>query len=273
VEHVAPTALGGARAAPTQRRRLKLVHTSDVHIDGGASSPFSRQEPGFTGRAETAFRQVIDAARDEGADLLLIAGDLFESSRVGGAAIDFVLGELSRATCTVVLLPGNHDCYDDASVYRRVDFEEAGSHVHTLTSLEGETLALPGLHATVWGRAMADHDHSNRPLAGIPARSGDWWHLGIAHGLLTADRSEQRSSLITPEEIEGSGLDYLALGHVHVFREVSQRSTTACYSGSPAPLHRAAGEAGSVAVVTLDPAFGVTLTCRSIEPPTRARWR
>ena len=262
---MAPASLDGLEQGGMRRRRLKLVHTSDVHIEGDALSRQERRSP--RGRAETAFRQVIDAARDVEADLLLVAGDLFESSRVGSAAIEFVKEELSRATCTVVLLPGNHDCYDDASIYRRVDFREAGSHVHTLTSLEGQTLALPGLHATVWGRAMVDHDESNQPLAGIPERSGDWWHLGIAHGFLSADPSEQRSSLITPDEIEESGLDYLALGHVHVFREVSQKSTTACYSGSPAPLHRPAHEAGSVAVVTLDSASGVMLTRRNIEPP------
>ena len=72
---MAPASLGGLEQGGMRRRRLKLVHTSDVHIEGDS---LSRQERwSRRGRAETAFGQVIDAARDVEADLLLVAGDLF----------------------------------------------------------------------------------------------------------------------------------------------------------------------------------------------------
>jgi DNA repair exonuclease SbcCD nuclease subunit len=136
--------------------------------------------------------------------------------------------------------------------------------VFTLTAEEGETLEFPDLHATVWGRAMVDHHAGYRPLAGVPERRGTSWHLGMAHGLVTDDAHSHYSSRIRPEEIAGSGLDYLALGHVHVFREVSEKDTTACYSGSPMPLH--AGHAhGSLAVITLDPDHGVRATSHPVE--------
>ncbi len=54
-----------------------------------------------------------------------------------------------------------------------------------------------------------------------------------------------RSSPITPAEIEASGYDYIALGHIHVFGDVSQGGTRAFYCGTPAPLY-ASSEAGSV---------------------------
>lgn len=237
--------------------RLKVVHTSDVHLDSDAFS--GREREAARRRLETAFAGVLETVRRERANLFLVAGDLFDSGRVGRAAIDFALEQLSRSPCPVVLLPGNHDCYDERSVYRRFDFAEAGDHVHTLTDEEGQTLEFPDLELTVWGRPTVEHDGANRPLAGIPPRRGDAWHVGMAHGFLAVNGYEGRSSPITPEEIAGSGLDYLALGHVHVFREVSERPTTACYSGSPAPLHLGAEAGGSVAVVTLDPVSGVTL--------------
>ena len=46
-----------------------------------------------------------------------------------------------------------------------------------------------------------------------------------------------RSSPITPAEIEASAYDYIALGHVHVFRDLSQGTTRAFYCGTPAPLY------------------------------------
>jgi DNA repair exonuclease SbcCD nuclease subunit len=247
----------------SRRSRLTLVHTSDVHLENDAFRGAERRSS--RRRSETAFRKVIDAAHEEQADLLLIVGDLFDTSRVGSAAIDFVLAELGRVPCPAVLLPGNHDCYDAQSIYRKVDFTQAGPNVHALTEPEGTVLEFPDLHATVWGRPVVDHDDSSRPLAGIPPRRGDAWHLGMAHGLFTEDRHEPRSSLIFPEQIADSGLDYLALGHVHVFREVSQGATKACYPGSPAPLHLGSRHPGSVAVVTLDPASGIMLAERKID--------
>lgn len=251
----------------SRRRKLKLVHTSDVHLHSDSSG---RATYTADGRAERAFRRVIDALDRQESELFLVAGDLFDSARVADAAIEFALEQLARAPCPVVLIPGNHDVHDETSVYRRADFTQAGSHVHMLLAEEGETRELHDLHATVWGRAMVEHDQHNRPLGGIPLRSRDYWHIGMAHGHLTADRRdgfEMRSSIITHEEIGESGFDYLALGHVHVFREVSQSGTKACYSGSPGAMHLAGGrEWGTVAVVTLDPETGVTIVEEKIEP-------
>jgi DNA repair exonuclease SbcCD nuclease subunit len=240
------------------RRSLRVIHTSDVHIDSDSFIGERREAARL--RAQNAFAKVVDALREERADLLLIAGDLFDSSRIAQEALDFVLSELARASCPVVLLPGNHDCYDEHSVYRRVDFGGVGSHVHVLTAVEGERLELPELDAAVWGRAMVDHDPSNQPLAGVPPRLEGVWNIGIAHGLLAAQGAELRSSLITPQQIDESGFDYLAMGHLHVFREVSQRPTRAAYSGSPVPLPPGGGRGGSVALVDLDIVSGVRLT-------------
>ena len=120
---------------------LRLVHTSDVHVDDAA---LERRAADFP------LRRVVDLVAAEAADLLLIAGDLFDSSRVSAAAVERVLDELRRVPATTVVLPGNHDCYDGDSIYHRVDFRDAGSHVHALLDEDGETLEFPELHATVW---------------------------------------------------------------------------------------------------------------------------
>jgi DNA repair exonuclease SbcCD nuclease subunit len=252
-----PSQPARSRGETARRRSLRLIHTSDVHIDSDSFSGEGREAARL--RAQNAFGRVIDTLREKSADLLLVAGDLFDSSRVAQEPVDFVLSQLARASCPVVLLPGNHDCFDESSIYRRIDFRRAGPHVHVVTDVDGERLEFPELEATVWGRAMVDHDPANEPLVKVPARLGDLWHIGIAHGLLSMEGAELRSSLITARQIEESGLDYLAMGHLHVFREVSQRPTRACYSGSPVPLPLGGGKGGSVALVDLDLASGVTL--------------
>ncbi|MEW6297160.1 MAG: DNA repair exonuclease [Thermodesulfobacteriota bacterium] len=240
------------------RKRLKLVHTSDVHLE---SDTFGKSEEGkaYRARIRQAFHRVVDRVIEEDADLFLIAGDLFDSNRVPEAGIEFVWNELARVPCPVVLIPGNHDCYDQRSVYKKVDFSAVGPHVLTLTKEEGSLVEFPHLDATVWGKGMVEHDHKFRPLAGVLPRHRDYWHIGMAHGYFVDGDEVQRSSLITPEEIAQSGLDYLALGHVHVFCDLSQGETKACYPGTPAPLHLGVNDGGSVVVVTLDPGAGVSL--------------
>jgi exonuclease SbcD len=245
------------------KRPLTLIHTSDVHLE---SDTFGRGEEGlsYRRRIQDAFQKVVDMVCETKADLFLIAGDLFDSNRVPESGVEFVNAELRRTPCPVILIPGNHDCYDHRSIYKKADFTLAGSHVHTLTEEEGRTITFPELQATVWGKGLVEHDPAFRPLAGVPARQDDWWHIGMAHGYFVEEEGFQRSSPVTPEEIEQSGLDYLAMGHVHVFNDLSQGSTTSCYPGTPAPLYMGVDDGGSVAVVTLDPEKGVAITQQKV---------
>jgi len=245
------------------RRRIKLIHTSDVHLE---SDTFGKSEEGKTyrSRIQRAFQKVVDRVLEEDADLFLIAGDLFDSNRVPESGVQFVYQELARVPCPVVMIPGNHDCYDHRSVYKKVDFTVVGPHVYTLTAEEGTIIEFPHLRATVWGKGLVEHDHKYRPLVGVPPRRGDYWHIGMAHGYFVDEDEIQRSSLIYPEEIAQSGLDYLALGHVHVFTDLTHGMTKACYPGTPAPLHLGVNNGGSVAEVILDPNEGVVVTQQKI---------
>jgi exonuclease SbcD len=239
---------------------IKLVHTSDVHLDSRYTNDV---EGGFRNSAERAFASVVTCAKDKSADLLLIVGDLFDNNRVGEADVEFVSDQLSRVTCPVVLIPGNHDVHDDSSVWNR--WEVAGSgHVHALLEHDGDRIELDGLGATVWGRAMAEHAPDNVPLHDAPNRQAHVWNIGLAHGLVVPQRAGYGSSQITHDEIRASGFDYLALGHVHVWGDMSQGLTRACYPGSPVAAY-ASSSCGNVAIVTLCPDNGVDVERHQVD--------
>src|SRR5262245_24621876 len=223
-------------------RPLKIAHTSDVHLHDGADAAPIR----------AAFAQVIDAVLETDAGLFLIAGDLFDHTRVKGDVIEFVYEQLARVRCSTVIIAGNHDCWEERSVLQRMDFRNAGHHVTLLDEPEGVTIELPELHATVWGRCMLEHEPRNKPMAGAPARTRDLWHIGMAHGLYMDWDESERSSLITPGEIEASGFDYLALGHVHAHRQMRHGHTLACYPGVPA-AQLGTTDTGCLAIVDLKP--------------------
>lgn len=234
-------------------RPLKIVHTSDVHLNDEVDGV----------RVREAFTQVVDTVLDTGSHLFLIAGDLFDHNEIKRDTVEFVYTQLSRVSCPTVIIVGNHDVWDERSIVKRMDFRKAGSHVTLLDDADGIQVTFPELHATVWGRCMLDHDLSNKPMAGVPPRKDNLWHIGMAHGLYTDDPDTARSSLITPQEIEASGFDYLALGHVHAHRQMRHGNTLACYPGVAA-AHMGTIKTGCVALITLTPGKGAMAVAHTL---------
>jgi DNA repair exonuclease SbcCD nuclease subunit len=227
----------------TPKRAIRLLHTSDVHLHSPESC--------------AGLDAVVDAANHLGVDLFLSAGDLFDSTRVSQETIERALESLGRLTMPGVILPGNHDALDQSSVYHRMDLKRLAPRVRLLTNVQGEELVIPDLDVAIWGRAMEEHTPRFRPLEGAPSRNGVGWYVGMAHGYhFATGENPDRSSPIFPEEIADTGYDYWALGHVHVFRDVSAGPVTAFYSGSPDD-HAISPRPGHVALVEMDPNTGV----------------
>ncbi|MBI4301698.1 MAG: DNA repair exonuclease [Chloroflexi bacterium] len=206
----------------SHRPDLKILHTSDIHL-----CPELWPSP-----AGIALAALVNGALREEVDLFLIAGDLFESNRVPQRIIDVAIAEFRRLSIPVIILPGNHDSYDAPSIYRRIDITAHAPNVRVLTDAEGEMLSFPELGLILWGNPIVDHHPGFRPLASIPSRQGDYWHIALAHGAHSM-RLGIDSSPILAEEIANCGWDYIALGHEHRFRDVSNGQVVACYSGSP----------------------------------------
>jgi DNA repair exonuclease SbcCD nuclease subunit len=223
--------------------RVRMLHTSDIHIAG---DDFSRR----------SLEDVVTAAIESDVDLVLIAGDLFDSSRVRDEAVEQTLDELRRLQRPVVVIPGNHDCIDAGSIYHRVDLTSAGDHVYFAGNPAGEVLVFEDLSLVVWARGIENHDPRNRPLDGyVPGGTG-WWRVVLTHGHYVA-RGERcdRSSQIAQDEIGQLQSDYVALGHWHRFVDVSEGEVKAFYSGAP--------DGATVNLVTLDPEEGFRLERRA----------
>lgn len=234
----------------TLSRQLKLIHTSDVHLESDTFGSGPRGDI-FRDSVRRAFAGVIDVANGNRADLLLIVGDLFDSNRVSAEALDFAMDQIERARMPVVMIPGNHDAHDERSIYATVSPASLPRNLHLILDPEGVSLEFPELAARVWGRALVEHSPEYRPLSGLPEPVPHAWNIGLAHGFFS-ETATNRSSPITPAEIEASGYDYIALGHIHVFGDVSQGRTRAFYCGTPAPLY-ASSEAGWVLQINCVP--------------------
>jgi DNA repair protein SbcD/Mre11 len=249
----------------TRRHTLKILHTADVHLDldSYAADPHTRR---YRNVIHQAFSTVIDLAIQENVDLVLIAGDLFDSNRPSDAVVDFAVQELRRAGRPTVVIPGNHDCLNTQSVYRRVDLAAACPDLLFISHPDGERHQVSAQNLVLWGRGMVEHEPTYHPLGGMPRPQGDAWHIALGHGFfMDDDVPSYRSSPIYAGEIRASGWDYVALGHCHAFSDVSQGPVTAYYSGAPGFFPGAHGADGYVALVEFEAGASRRVDVRRID--------
>jgi DNA repair exonuclease SbcCD nuclease subunit len=215
-----------------------------VHLgsrqSGGAAPAF--------GAEEEAFARLIDLALEISVDGLLIAGDLFDSARVGEAVVDWTATQLNRLDCEAVVLPGNHDALLPGSPYELHDFAARCDATTVISDHGGELVSLLDGRVVVWGRPVVDHAPWFRPLHGVPPRPRDCFAVVVAHGLFVDEDEEEtvRGSPIYGSELERLDWDYVALGHWPRYREVRE-TPPAIYAGELAggPRHH-----GSAVVVS-----------------------
>lgn len=198
---------------------LTIIHSSDLHIDGKSSDAFH------------PLCKVLDVAKRETADLMLLAGDIFDHNRLKLEQIDAVARLLGDAALPVVILPGNHDCLSADSVYRRGGLADV-PNVHILGVSSEESYVLASHDLEVWGRPHLDyHDYS--PLRDPRPRTTRW-QIATAHGhFVRDDRDRHRSWLIHSAEIAATAADYVALGHWPSPGPAGDGAVPAYYSGSP----------------------------------------
>lgn len=186
---------------------IKFLHAADLHLD----SPFSLLPPAQAAIRRQEQRRLLDdlaeLCNSEQCDLLLLAGDLFDAEGAYQDTIDALSRAFGACDAQVFISPGNHDFYAPGSPY-------CGSwpeNVHIFRSEKPEPYVLPALGVTVWGAAFQSAS-APAMLEGFRVDDTDILNVMVLHGDTDAASAYNP---ITRAQIESSGLDYLALGHIH----------------------------------------------------------
>jgi DNA repair exonuclease SbcCD nuclease subunit len=240
---------------------LRLLHTADVHL-GARHADLGEQAAAQRERQFAAFKTTIDLAIAEKVDLVLVAGDLFDSNVQPRRSVERVAAELRRlvdARIRTVLIPGTHDCYDRASIYRTYDLPAlagaVGSDLLTILTPDHPSVALKALDVVVHGKVFPTKRAPHSPLRDLVVgqEPGAAWHIGMVHGSVAIPgQTEGDEVVVTTDEIGATGLDYLALGHWHSTTRGRAGATVYAYSGAPEPVALNQDRAGKVLLVTLD---------------------
>jgi len=248
---------------------LRIIHTADVHL-GARHDDLGEQAAAQRERQFAAFKATVDLALAEKADVFLIAGDLFDSNVQPRRSVERVAAELKRlaeARIRTVIIPGTHDCFDRASIYRAYDLAAlAGRRPDdgsiTILDPDHPSVHLMVLDLEVVAQVFATKRAPHSPLLGIggppaervdPAAPRTGWRIGMIHGSISIPgKTEHDEVVITTDEIAKSGLDYLALGHWHSAQTAKAGTVTYAYPGAPEPVALDQDRAGKVLLIELD---------------------
>ena len=217
---------------------MKLIHCADLHLD-------SRMESGLpAGKAQErrmeilhTFVKMVDRAAKEGVEAILICGDLFDTEQVTAHTREVVRDTIqAHPEMMFYYLRGNHD----GSAGSRELLSMFGDGIHGndpqmpknlrqfdnswTTYVQGQ-VTITGMELSDgWSPALAEQLETE--LAVYP----DKLHLVLLHGMVS--EYGQGEEGIALRDLRGRGIAYLALGHIHTFRqEVLDEQGVWCYSG------------------------------------------
>lgn len=214
-------AQGGLRGE-TGTVPVRIVHAADFHLDSAFGALSAEQSRLRRRESRTAAERLANYVNQNEIDIVLLPGDLFDGEEIYRETAETLLAALGSMRAQVFIAPGNHDCCVLSSPYMTLQWPE---NVHIFRTGSMERVELPALGCAVYGAAFTQREQETSLLTSFHAPDDGLVHLGVLHADLMG--AEARYDPITRAEIAASGLDYLALGHVHECSGVQRAGGTA----------------------------------------------
>jgi DNA repair protein SbcD/Mre11 len=217
----------------------KIFHLADTHIGYSAYRKIDEATGLNQREVDTyeAFKQFIDYAVKEKPDIILHAGDLFDSVRPTNRAICFVLEQLirlSEAGIPFVVISGNHETprlKETGSVFSL--FEHI-PEVYVVYENKYEVIEIDDLKLHAIPHSDDIEGEKNKMTLNIDANGSNFnFNVALLHasvlgvGLPAFMMGDFNEQVVDIDDL--TKLDYLALGHFHGCTRVMEN---AYYAGS-----------------------------------------
>ena len=205
---------------------MKFIHFADAHLDSpfrGLSFLPSEEFNHIYQAADQSLKRIVDLALAEKVDLVLIAGDTFDSSQPSPRAQLFFAEQVKRLTdaqIQVVMIFGNHDHMkqEDLLVSLSPYFKLLGNS-ETVEQATFTTDA--GFNYDVIGFSYLNNHITEDKIPEFPAK-GKNYTFGLMHAQeKSATASQNVYAPFTVDELQNLNYDYFALGHIHARNNLS----------------------------------------------------
>ncbi len=202
---------------------MKLVHAADLHLDSPLTG-LERYEGAPVEQIRRASRRalvnLVELCIDERAELLVIAGDVFDGEwrdYATGLFFAMQMARLQAADVRVVWLRGNHDAAC------RVTKHLILPGVHELPCGAPGSVLFDDLGVAVHGQGFATQAVTRDLAAAYPEPVAGAFNIGLLHTALEGVEGHAPYAPCKVEALVNKGYAYWALGHVHRHTVVHQK--------------------------------------------------
>ena len=242
---------------------IRIVHTADNHID----LPFKQYPAEVASRLIEerflALGRLVAVANERNAHFFVVAGDLFDSTRVKVGDIDKAAAVLRGFDgVAVIVVPGNHDHYanSETEVWRRFRrATEADARIDLLVDPAVKSYDVEGQAVHFFPCACPSKTGAEPTIGWVAeaaAQHATGLKIGIAHGNVTGlglDAEGQYFNM-EPAALEAAGIATWLLGHIHVPFPTSESGERSPYfmAGTHTPDSLRCRHAGSAWSIECD---------------------
>jgi DNA repair exonuclease SbcCD nuclease subunit len=218
---------------------MKILHVSDSHL---GYSAYRKASPDGINQREldtySAFEQFVDYAIKTKPDLILHAGDLFDSVRPNNRAITFAVDQVLRISekeIPFIIIAGNHEHPRLKETGHIFSIFEHMESIYPIYNAKYETLSFNISQKKVTVHAIPQCELKKQfesELKKLKPDSNSDFNILVSHGAVSGIQvfsMNEFNELIIPAKALSNKFDYIALGHFHKFTKLANN---AFYSGS-----------------------------------------
>ena len=189
---------------------MRIIHTADLHLDSQLKtnlSPLKQKER----RRELLLNleRLIEYAKNQRVKVIIIAGDLFDDTSISDLYLKELKRVFSKVNFKIIISPGNHDPFTPDSPYNT----NWPKNVFIFKSLKMEKISFPEYDLDIWGSAFQG-PYKSQSFMNLSDVDKSKINLCVIHGNLSNSENDDYCP-ISAGYIESSGMDYIALGHIH----------------------------------------------------------
>ena len=203
---------------------MKIIHCADLHLDAKMTANLSKEQAKER-KIEIlrTFSRMVDFAKANGVEVILMAGDLFDTRNVTAMARNTVYDKIvSSPEIDFLYLRGNHDNDNFLSKMEEIP-KNLCLFAEDWTTYRYGSVAISGIEFTsrtgngFYHRLALNHEDIN---------------IVTMHGQMAGYRSRDHVEVISLDDLRNKNIDYLALGHIHEYKQerLDQRGIW-CYPG------------------------------------------
>lgn len=189
---------------------MKIIHCADLHLDSKMESIFP-SELSKIRKAEIleTFKNMVKYAKENNIGIIMISGDMFDSSVIQEKVKEFVLDVISEyQDIDFLYLCGNHD--ENSFIN---SLEKKPNNLKTFNSewtyYRYNNLVIAGCEL---------NDINNKLLYTSLDLNENDINIVMLHGQETTFDVKSDSDIINIKSLQNKNIDYAALGHIHSYK-------------------------------------------------------